>query len=84
MYTLLALGIMPSSTDGELIPMSYSNGEDLKHVKGQFIQRELGKNGIKSLKENNESEETDDVQDDTKISKELGHQVLSKLSFTDD
>lgn len=84
MYTLLALGIMPTSTKGEIIPMSYSNGEDLKHVKGQFIQRELGKNGIKAIKENNEPEEKDDVQDETKISKELGHQVLSKLSFTDE
>lgn len=83
MYTLLALGIMPSSTDGEIIPMSYSNSEDLKHVKGQFIQRELGKQkrASQSDEESKEAEET--ASKGEPIDKELAHRILSKISFTD-
>lgn len=81
MYTLLALGIMTESDSGEIIPLSKTNGEDLKHVKGQYIQRELGKHGYG--KKSTEEEPTESTPENT-VSEEVTSSVLSKISYAED
>ena len=39
LYSLLALGVIAEPMDGEFIPLSHTNGEDLAHWKPSVIQR---------------------------------------------
>lgn len=81
LYTLLALGIMTEADANEIIALSKNNGEDLKHVKGQVIQRTVGKGSKKKNPDGSEEEVEESTQDDSL--KEASHSVMSKINFTE-
>lgn len=86
LYTLLALGIMTTADADEIIALSKNNGEDLRHVKGQYIQRVVGKNYNKSNSnkdgEDKEEEEIPETAPSDAL-KEASHSVMSKINFTE-
>ena len=80
LYTLLALGIMTEADADEIIALSKNNGEDLKHVKGQVIQRLLGKNNRKSDNEDEDMSDEEQTENDESV-KTVANSVMSRINF---
>lgn len=82
LYLLLSLGIMTISDNGEIIPLSRDNGNELGHVKGQYIQRKLGRvSKFKNEEDADENECNNEVVDDSDI-KFMANSFMSKISYS--
>ena len=78
LYTLLALGIYTDADDGEIIELSNKNGFELSHVKGSYLQREVGRVHRKNDQRQEDTTGEDTANTSEEIPERLDSSVVNK------